>query len=365
MKTSKIAIAIILVAIVAMAAPASAAIYYGQSESDRAEKIVEVAENAGEKVENLIALVYVNDTAIDMIKTATLFDELEGNVTLFDYGTANVTAAYEALDAEDYEGAIANASQALEIFREVFRSINIILDYSDVQKGQLIDAQGLLVAMQRALDRIDRIRELLDEDATEALELLDNATIYLDIDTARLWLLDGKVTETAYNLTQANSLISEAHQFLKDQAEECNSWRINNYLGQMDRARERCRERGQNAGYEGVDVDSVLKSVGYQNMTEFLQTIQNMTSNAQGKNDIEDVIDDLREIGRTIREMDQALTQEIGQHRAQHGQEETASGSGYGQNGGSSYGQGSSTTSGGQHGGNGSGSGNMGSGGSP
>jgi translation initiation factor 2B subunit (eIF-2B alpha/beta/delta family) len=332
LKPNKITIAIILVAIVAMAAPASAAIYHGgQSESDKADKIVQVAENAGEKVENLIALVYVNETALEMIENANLIDDLEGNVTLFDKGTANVTAAYAALAAEDYEGTIANATRALEIFREVLKSINTILNDSDVQKGQLIDAQGLIVAMQRALDRIDRIRDLLDKDATDAFELLDNAARYLDIDTARLWLLDGKVTETAYNLTQANHLISDAHQYLKDQAKECNERRINNYLDQMYRARERCREQEQNAGYEGVDVDSVLQSLGYQNMAEFIQTLQNMAQNAQGKDNIQDTINDLRAIGQTIREMDHALTQEIGHYRAQHGQSSTGGNGGFGQ----------------------------------
>ncbi len=88
MKTSKIAIAIILVAIVVMVAPASAAMYHGQIESAKAEKIVEVAEKAEQKVEKLMALVYVNETALELIKTATLLDELEGNVTLFDEGTS-------------------------------------------------------------------------------------------------------------------------------------------------------------------------------------------------------------------------------------------------------------------------------------
>jgi len=319
-KTSKIAIVIILATVIVMAAPVSAAMFYGQSENVKAEKIVELADKAGQKVENLIALVYVNETALEMIENATLLDELEGNVTLFDEGTANVTAAYDALEAEDYEGAVANATQALEIFREVFKSINLILYESGVQKGQIIDGQGLLVAMQRALERIERLRELLPEDATEALELLDNATSYLDVDTARLWLLDGKVSETAYNLTQANHLISEAHQYLKTQAEQGNSMRIRNYLRSMERFRGRIRENLELAGNEGIDIGAVLQSFGYQNVTEFEQALQNMTENAQeNMGEIRDAIKDLKEIGRTMREMDKALAQEIRHYRTQHG----------------------------------------------
>jgi translation initiation factor 2B subunit (eIF-2B alpha/beta/delta family) len=319
-KASKVAIVIILATVIVMAAPASAAMFHGQSESVKAEKIVELADKAGQKVDNLIALVYVNETVLEMIETATLLDELEGNVTLFDEGTANVTAAYVALESEDYEGAVANATQALEIFREVFKSINLILYESDVQKGQIIDGQGLLVAIQRALERIERLRELLPEDATEALELLDNATSYLDVDTARLWLLDGKVSETAYNLTQANHLISEAHRYLKAQAEQGNSMRIRNYLRIMERIRGRIRERLELAGIEGIDIDAVAQSLGYENATAFEQALQNMIENAQeNMGEIKNAIRNLQEIGQTVREMGTALAQEIGHYRAQHG----------------------------------------------
>jgi hypothetical protein len=319
-KTSKIAIVIILAAIIVTAAPVSAAMFHGQSESAKAEKIVELADKAGQKVENLIALVYVNDTALEMIENATLLDELVGNETLFDEGTANVTAAYVALEAEDYEGATANATQALEIFREVFKSIHIILYDSDVQKGQILDGQGLLVAMQRALERIELLRELLPEDATEALELLDNATIYLDVDTARLWLLDGKVSETAYNLTQANHLISEAHRYLKTRAEQGNLNRIRNYLHVMERIRGRIRERLESAGNEGINIDDVLQSFGYENATQFEEAFQNMTETAQeNMGEIKNTIMNMKEFGQTMREMDKALAQEIRQNQAQHG----------------------------------------------
>ena len=62
-----------------------------------------------------------------------------------------------------------------------------------------------------------------------------------------------------------------------------------------------------------------------------------MIEQAKGTEDIED----LEEIGRTIREMDGNLTEEMARHRARHGQE--ATGSGYGQNAG---GYGGSSSSG-------------------
>jgi hypothetical protein len=359
MKATRIAVIAVLIAIVVMAAPASAAMY-GQTDSDKAEDVIELAERAGERVEELIDLVSLNTTAIE---EAGLIDQFDDNVSRFETGLENVTLAYASLAAEDYEGAIANATEALNIFKEVLTSIHLIMQESGISRGDIVEAQGLLVAMERALERIERLIELLPEDAEEALALLDEATNYLDIEEAKLWLLDGRVAETSYNLTEANNLISDAHQYLKDEAEESNSWRVNNYLGQMERAQERVMERYQYAGGEGIDADSVLKSLGYENMNEFANALQNWAENAQGNSNIEDIANELKEIGRTIREVDQALAEEIGQHR--HGQETADGNSGYEQgntdngntqtgDGGSGQGQGigneygSSNTSGGQ-----------------
>jgi tetratricopeptide (TPR) repeat protein len=342
-KTSKIAIVVILAAIIVMAAPVSAAMFHGQSESDRAEKIVELADKAGQKVEDLIALVYANDTILEIIENATLLDELEGNVTLYDEGVANVTAAYDALEAEDYENAVGNATEALSIFREVLGSIHFIMQESGVARGDIMEGQGLLTAMERALERIEKLREILDnidpedvseEDIQEALDLLNEAEAYLNKDAAIQWLLDGNVTETAYNLTQANHLISDAHQILKDLAKEANPRRLNNFLEKMTRTRERLTERLQYAGGEGVDVNGVLNQMGYENMTEFEQALQEMASNAKNADDIKDALKELKELGQTIRGIDKELTQQMHQHGQQSGQ------GGNGQNSGNSQGHG-------------------------
>jgi len=59
----------------------------------------------------------------------------------------------------------------------------VILDKSGVQRGEIIDAQGLLEAMRRTLEKIDKLRQLnLTE---EAKEILNNATIFLNIEKQR------------------------------------------------------------------------------------------------------------------------------------------------------------------------------------
>ena len=331
MKTSKIAIVIILAVLVATVAPVSAAIYAGGlNESDRAEKFVNLADRAGARVQTLIDIVSLNTTPIE---DAGLIDEYNGNVTFFETGLDNITNAYDCLAVEDYDGAIANATEALSIFGQVLKSIHYIMCQSDIVLCDIIDTPGLLVAIDRAQNRIDRLRELLPANATDAIALLDEAETYLDKDAAIQLLLDGNSTAVVDNLVSANQLIAQAYQYLKDQAIARSRWRINVYLELMARARERVRERFQNATQQGVNVNDVLNQMGYQNMTQFIQTLQNMAENARNADTVESAIQQLSEIGQTIREFDQALTQAMYQHMEQHGQDGAG---GNGPNGGSS-----------------------------
>jgi 3-hydroxyisobutyrate dehydrogenase-like beta-hydroxyacid dehydrogenase len=107
---------------------------------------------------------------------------------------------------------------------------------------------------------------------------------------------------------------------LKTQAEQGNSMRMQNYLRYMERFHGRIRERLEFAGNEGIDIDTVMQSLGYENATQFEKALQNMTENAQeNMGEIKNAIKDLKEIGQTMREMDEALAQEIRQYGAQHG----------------------------------------------
>lgn len=328
-----------LVSVIMAVAPASAIFYgEGQIQATPAEELVELADRAEQQVKNLIDLVYANETALQQIEDVGLLDELKSNVTLYGEGVGNLTAAYDALEIPDYEGAIDYATEALRIFREVFRSIHIILKDAGLQKGQLIDAQGLLEAITRALQRIDRLREILPADATEALELLDQAEAYLDIEVARALLLEGKISEVSSNLNQANQLISQVYQYLKEQAEESNTWRIYNYC---ERARERIRERFRYGSDEGINFSAVLESLGYQSENQFMETLQNMIQTAQGKaGDFKKEMQDLEAIGQMVQEMDQALMQEINRHQNRYGTGSNSGGAGSG-NIGSGYGHGS------------------------
>jgi hypothetical protein len=339
MKKRQLTALAMLVSVLIAAAPASA-ILYGQAQiqATPVEELVEVADRAEQQVKNLIDLVYANETALQKIEGAGLLDEIEGNVTLYDEGVGNLTAAYDALDIAEYDAAVGYATEALGVFREVFSSIHVILEAAGLQKGHLVDNQGLLEAMARQLQRIDWLRDILPEDAPTAIkQLLDDAESLLDIEAARALLLEDKSTEVVSSLQEAKQLITQVYQYLKEQAEESNAWRIDDYC---ERVRERIQERFKQGNQMGVDFTAVLESLGYQSENQFMETLQNMIQTAQGKKgDFKNALQDLDAIGQMVQEMDQALMQEMQRHQGSSGQAGGDGGQGSGGMG-SGYGSG-------------------------
>jgi hypothetical protein len=338
MKKRQLIVLAMLVSVIMAAAPASA-ILYGQTQIQATpmEELVEVADRAEQQVKNLIDLVYANETALQKIEDAGLLDELEANVTLYEEGVGNLTAAHDALEIADYEAAVDYATEALSILREVFNSIHTILEAAGLQKGHLVDNQGLLEAITRQLHGIDCLREILPEYAPDEIkQLLDDAEALLDIDVARTSLLEGNATEVISNLQEAKQLISQVYDYLKVQAEESNAWRI---YGYCERVRERISERFRQGNQTGIDFTAVLESLGYQSENQFMETLENMIQVAQGKaGDFKNAMQDLDAIGQMVQEMDQALTQEMHRYQGDNGQ--AGGDGGYGLGGmGSGYGR--------------------------
>jgi uncharacterized membrane protein YgcG len=341
MKKRQLVVLAMLVSIIMTTAPASALLYgQGQIQESLAEELVDVADKAEQKVKNIIDLIYANEIALQKIEEVGLVEELEGNVTLFGEGVASLTAAYDSLEISDYDLAADYATESLSVFREVYSFIQVILEAAGLQEGYLVDNQGLLEAVMRELQRIDYLREILPEYAPDDIkQLLDDAEHLLDIEAVRTLLLEGKETEVLSNLQDAKQLISQVYQYLKEEAEYSNTWRILSYC---ERVQERIRERFRAGTQAGIDFTSVLQSLGYQSETQFMEILQNMIQTTQGKTDsFKNALQDLEAIGNMVQEMDQALNQEIQRHQGGNGSAGGDGGNGPGGMGGGGSGSGS------------------------
>jgi hypothetical protein len=287
MSKRQLVVLAILASVMVMTAPVS--VMVGQVQATPTEQLVAVADKAEQQVGDLIDWIYSNESALGKIEEVGLLEALERNVTL------------------------CNEGDALGVFREVFSSIHVILDGAGLRKCDLIDCQGLLDTMARYLGRIDRLREILPEDTPDEIaRLLDEAEALLDVDASRTLLLEGKTTEFRDTLLKAQDLIVQVQDYLKEEAEGLNAWRIEGYC---ERVRERIRERIMSGNQAGIDFTDVLESFGYQSESQFMEELENMINTAKGKtNDFQSAMQDLAEIGQMVQKMDQAMMQKMNMH---------------------------------------------------
>jgi hypothetical protein len=132
MKTTKIAILMTIVTIIAFAASASA-YFSSQNIETKAERMVEIAGEAQNTVMELVTVVEANATVKQLITDADLDEQFYNNISLCvkqgtivggeeatedGEGWTYLNDAEQALLAGEYQVAIDNAREALEIFRE-------------------------------------------------------------------------------------------------------------------------------------------------------------------------------------------------------------------------------------------------------
>ena len=352
MKRSKFAIVAILITVVAMVAPASAFIG-SQNIETKAERMVEIAYSAQETIMGIVTRVEDNTTAYDLLLAADLDELFYANVSLCvaDGTSLNKTeitvdgdgeawslldAANVSLFAGEYEDAIEGARDALEIFRDVLRSINDMLIDAGIETGEILDAQLLQEAIDRSQDRITQLQDLLADE-----ELLGNLT---DAETllgeAQTALDAGELEDAKDALIEANSIISYVCQELRTIAQELNPGRITSYLAHARQYKEQFQERFGHAWDEDINVDALAQMLGYANEQDFMDELQEIINSAENKNmnkeAIREVIQNLKELGQMIKNMDNALKQEYENNGKGQGNGNglAGNGNGYGNMGG-------------------------------
>lgn len=275
--------------------------------------MVNLAEKAAARVQNLIDMVQSNQNAIEKIEEAGLLSDFEDNITLFETNGANKLAdAKTALANADYQTAEENAIQALQIYRDIYCALHLILESVDLERGELVERQGLLVAITREQQRIQRLKDLLPDDVTqETLDKLQEAQDKLA--EARQLLLDGEAQQATIKFVEAKKILAEVHQYLREQGRETNTWRIRDYVeGLKNRIQQRLREARQ----RGFDIQDLLQSQGYQTENQLIAALQSRIQNADGENFVENMRN-IRAVGEMVTQFEQAINQRLNQ--AQNG----------------------------------------------
>ena len=294
--------------------------------------MLQLANRTATRIENLI--IYINETLrATLEENATLLNDFKGNATLFNDAKNLLINASIAIEAENYEGAAANITLAMKTFKEVYKSLRTITEEHMATLKSQIDAQGLLTAMQRALERVERIEMLVPLDAKSITLLLGEARQYLNITAAKEMLAEGNVTAVSLNLVKANHLINKTYSLLKQRAHMMIWGRVKHYLDGMEKALQKIGIKIALAKMKGVDVSAVLEELGYQNETEFREALSDMITMARGKvSHIEETLLELQHISQAFWRMNRALTRHLHQSPWKPHESQGGPGLGQGQN---------------------------------
>lgn len=312
-------ISLIMLPIFMTAALPAAPAQQNNAEKIRAEKLLWIADAAKRKVETLINITLANETVLEMINSTGLEEAFKGNITLFNEGVELLENATNYFEAGDYEKAAINVMQALKIFRDVFRYINRILCQSNVKKGEIIDARGLLEAMNRALLRIKKIRELMNCSQIEnetITQTLNEAEQLLNITEAINMLQQGNVTGVAHNLVEANHLIAQATWMLKDELRRKLTERIEHFKAKMVQRLEKIREKLKE---KGISEKTLLKHWNFTSIDEFRGNLTRIIDQIRNRIrmkgwDIMSIVGDLKYIGRQMRSLSFEFERRIREH---------------------------------------------------
>jgi hypothetical protein len=280
----------------------------GQFQSNSANQLVSVAEKASTRVQSLINSVEANPDADQAIEENGLTEAYNNNVTLFNTeGADSLEAAKDALANDDYDAAVDNALEALGIYREVYRSIQVILAEAGLKPSVVAEGQGMLEAVNRELTRIERLRDVLPADAPQTVtDLLNDAENLLG-DAKDAWLA-GNLLEARAAFLEAKQNIIGVYQYLKEQAEITNEWRLNNYCQGLQ---ERIQERFRYGRQSGANVDSALQSFGFQTENQFMDTIRNRIQTSLNEQNFEGALQGCEQAGIMVQQMEQAINQQM------------------------------------------------------
>ncbi len=311
----------ILLTVAIMIAPASA-YFSGQNVETKAEKMVEIAENALERVNEVVETTEANTTIMDLIIAAELDDEFYGNfslcvkaetivngtsVTVNGTGWEALNASKEALlvavDPAEYETVIEQAQEASEIFRDVLKAINEILIDVGVQPYPTCDAEGIEEAIERSEERVATLQDLLaDEELLAILEqaqgnLTEARNALPDVELAREFLQD------------ANQLISDVCKDLKTVAQNMNPGRIRSYIARAFKNNERVQEKFRNKLGNQEDINQFLQGLGYNDEEEFWNRFDLLIESAEDANTVKEAAKALQDLGKMMKNTDNSLNQ--------------------------------------------------------
>jgi tetratricopeptide (TPR) repeat protein len=264
---------LLISAIAATPVMAGAQISPGANDSAYAKKILDMADNAKLRVETLIGSIRSNSTLIsNQTINSTILSIMDNTTGAFTNATNILQWAHGNFTQGNYTETVRLSLESMQIFREIYATLSQLIGGA----GEGLQGQGLLVAMNCTLDRLQKMNDSLSALSTNiqtAMDYLNEAKKLLNLTEATLLLQQGNVSEVAHRLAEANRLMNQATQALKLKAQEKAQVRIDQYLQKLERNRERIMER---LNATGINATELFAQYEFRNMGEFNQAMNSL-----------------------------------------------------------------------------------------
>lgn len=274
-KVFALVISTLLVMSVMAATPvmAGAQISLGSTDSAYAKKILDMADNAKLRVEALLGNIRSNSTLMsNQTINNTILSLMDNTTGAFTNATNILQWAHGNFTEGNYTETVRLSMESMQIFREIYTTLTQLI--GGAEEG--LQGQGLLVAMNCALERLQKMNDSLSSlsiNTQTARGYLNDAKNLLNLTEASLLLQQGNVSEVAHRLAEANRLMNQASQTLKLKAQEQVQARIDQYLQKLERNRERIMER---LNATGINATELFAQYEFRNMGEFNQAMNSL-----------------------------------------------------------------------------------------
>jgi tetratricopeptide (TPR) repeat protein len=283
---------------------------YPVNEKQRAELTIRSAETALSKAESFIN--YAKTTLSKANATELAKEALDNATALLDKAKSLLDDAKACFDQGAYENVTLKAMEAMRLCREAYRMLHNALEEKGLVKPERpempeVKGRGILVAVNRSLERIERLEGLIEElkavlpqiegNLTKARELLNATEI-------RQLLVAGNVSEAAKRLAEAEKLIGQAYGLLHSAAKAKVAQRIEKYKSKV---LEKLEELGK--AVNATVLGEALKGLGLKNFEELKKLVEDHVDKAkeEAKAGIEKVLQKLKEVRDKLEELRKSL----------------------------------------------------------
>ena len=243
----------------------------GQGLEKRARMMLQMANRTASRIRLFINRVQGNSTLMAFLENMSLLDEFKGNVSALEEVEEALLEAEALIEEGNYTAAIATVREALATMRKVYMAMHRIAEGCLRKKIAVEErAKGLIVAMNRTLERLEKIEGFAGE---EVSQLIEEAKDLLDIIEAKKLLAAGNVSEVAERLAQANKIMGQIFKALKNKAGEIFREKAKRFIGHILK---RYRSIAGELREDGLNVSEILGESGIGNLSRLQNAIAKM-----------------------------------------------------------------------------------------